>query len=114
MGYGVIDGRGELPMLINGSASGMSWWDLARSAVSPLTQNNPRMLQVSNTDGFTLYKITLMNSPNFHVSLGNRQQFYGVGRQDHHAVRCAEHGRYRSGVFEQCHDHQLLHQRRRR
>jgi uncharacterized protein (TIGR03437 family) len=27
------------------------------------------MLQVSNTNGFTLYKITLRNSPNFHVSL---------------------------------------------
>jgi uncharacterized protein (TIGR03437 family) len=79
MGYGIIDGRGELPMLINGSASSMSWWDLARSAVSPLTQNNPRMLQVSNTNGFTLYKITLMNSPNFHVSLGNDSNFTAWG-----------------------------------
>jgi uncharacterized protein (TIGR03437 family) len=71
MGYGVIDGRGELPMLINGTPSPMSWWDLANSAASPLTQNNPRMVQVSNTNTFTLYKITLMNSPNFHVSLGS-------------------------------------------
>ena len=70
MGYGVIDGRGEKPMLINGAPSSMSWWDLANSAVSPLSQNNPRMLQVSNTNVFTLYKITLMNAPNFHVALG--------------------------------------------
>lgn len=72
MGYGVIDGRGELPMLINGAPSSMSWWDLANlanSAVSPMSQNNPRMLQVSDTNTFTLYKITLMNSPNFHVAL---------------------------------------------
>ncbi|MBS1857400.1 MAG: Ig-like domain repeat protein [Acidobacteria bacterium] len=68
-GYGAIDGRGYAPMLLNGSA-GMTWWDLARSAASPLIQNNPRLLQVSNTNGFTLYKITLRNSPNFHVALG--------------------------------------------
>lgn len=66
MGYGAIDGRGHLPML----GATMTWWDLARSAVSPLTQNNPRMLQVSNTSGFTLYKVTLRNSPNFHVAMG--------------------------------------------
>jgi polygalacturonase len=67
MGYGVIDGRGYLPML----GVSMSWWELARSAAGNLTQNNPRMLQVSNTDGFTLYKVTLKNSPNFHVALGS-------------------------------------------
>ena len=70
MGYGVIDGRGHLPMLIDGVASKISWWQLARQASGNLTQNNPRLLQVHNTDGFTLYKITLKNSPNFHVSLG--------------------------------------------
>ncbi|MBZ5617605.1 MAG: Ig-like domain repeat protein [Acidobacteriia bacterium] len=78
MGYGVIDGRGELPMLLNGTP-GISWWDLANQAVSPLTQNCPRMLQVSNANGFTLYKITLMNSPNFHVSLGTDTNFTAWG-----------------------------------
>jgi len=71
MGYGIIDGRGHLPMLVDGASSGVSWWDLARNAqAQSLNQNNPRMLQVSNTNNFTLYKITLMNSPFFHVSMG--------------------------------------------
>jgi uncharacterized protein (TIGR03437 family) len=80
IGYGVIDGRGELPMLINGTPSGITWWDLARSAATgSLSQNNPRMLQVSNTNNFTLYKITLMNSPNFHVALGTDTNFTAWG-----------------------------------
>jgi hypothetical protein len=70
MGYGAIDGRGQLPMLVNGSP-GVTWWDLARQAQAvSQNQNNPRMLQISNTNGFTLYKITLRNSPNFHVAMG--------------------------------------------
>ena len=76
MGYGVIDGRGHLSMLIDGAPSGTTWWDLANQAnVQNLNQNNPRMIQVSNTDNFTLYKITLMNSPNFHVALGTDTNF---------------------------------------
>jgi polygalacturonase len=73
MGYGTIDGRGELPMMPGGAAGSISWWDLANQANvtgSTVTQNNPRMLQISNTSGFTLYKITLKNSPNFHVAMG--------------------------------------------
>src|SRR5579872_2356015 len=70
MGYGAIDGRGYLPMTPGGAPSSTSWWDLANQAAGSLTQNCPRMLQVSNTNGFTLYKITFMNSPNFHVALG--------------------------------------------
>ncbi len=72
MGYGTIDGRGHLPMLPDGVSSGVSWWDLARQAqAQSLNQNNPRMLQISSTNGFTLYKITLKNSPNFHVAMGS-------------------------------------------
>jgi uncharacterized protein (TIGR03437 family) len=82
MGYGTIDGRGHLPMLINGTPASMSWWDLANAANTPSSvgsQNNPRLLQVSNTDNFTLYKITLMNSPNFHVALGSDTNFTAWG-----------------------------------
>lgn len=80
MGYGIIDGRGELPLLIDGDPSNTSWWDLANQAnVQKLRQNCPRMLQVSNTNNFTLYKITLMNSPNFHVALGNDTNFTAWG-----------------------------------
>ena len=32
MGYGVIDGRGEDKLLVNGTASANSWWDLASQA----------------------------------------------------------------------------------
>jgi uncharacterized protein (TIGR03437 family) len=72
MGFGVIDGRGELPMLVNGAPSGISWWDLARNAGNQgLNQNNPRLLQVNNTNNFTLYKITLMNAPQIHVFLSH-------------------------------------------
>lgn len=79
MGYGTIDGRGELPMLPDGIPAAQSWWDLARSAVSPLSQNCPRLLQVSNTNGFTMYKITLKNSPNFHVAMGSDTNFTAWG-----------------------------------
>ncbi|HXS94437.1 MAG TPA: glycosyl hydrolase family 28 protein [Candidatus Limnocylindrales bacterium] len=73
MGYGTIDGRGYLPMLVNGTP-GVTWWDLANQAnTSGGSQNNPRMIQISNTNGFTLYKITLKNSPNFHVAMGTDQ-----------------------------------------
>lgn len=80
MGYGIIDGRGELPLLIDGAPSNASWWDLANQAnVQRLSQNCPRMLQVNNTSGFTLYKITLMNSPNFHVAMGTDTNFTAWG-----------------------------------
>lgn len=73
MGYGTIDGRGELPMMPGGTAVAGSWWDLANQANvsgSTVTQNCPRMLQITGTNGFTMYKITLKNSPNFHVAMG--------------------------------------------
>jgi polygalacturonase len=79
MGYGAIDGRGHQPMLDGASAAAMSWWDLARAAVSPLTQNCPRLLQVTSSDSVTLYKITLRNSPNFHVSLSYVTNFTAWG-----------------------------------
>jgi hypothetical protein len=80
MGYGTIDGRGELPMILNGTLAPASWWDLANQAnVSGKSQNCPRLIQVSNTNGFTLYKITLMNSPNFHVALGTDTNFTAWG-----------------------------------
>lgn len=71
VGYGVMDGRGYLPVTGEGAPSNTSWWDLANQANGTnQSQNCPRMLQISNTNGFTLYKITLKNSPNFHVSMG--------------------------------------------
>ena len=72
MGYGTIDGRGYMPLLLNGQNGPESWWQLARDADNlGLDQNNPRLINMSKVDRFTLYKIRLMNSPNFHVAIDN-------------------------------------------
>jgi polygalacturonase len=63
MGDGVIDGRGGEKML----GSKFSWWDLAEQARAGGRQQVPRILVTDYADNFTLYRITLKNSPNFHV-----------------------------------------------
>ena len=63
MGDGSIDGRGGAKLL-NGSKS---WWDLAADARGGGRQQVFRLLEVNGSDDFTLYRITLRNSPNFHV-----------------------------------------------
>jgi large repetitive protein len=69
MGYGLIDGRGEDKLLVNGTASANSWWDIANQAnVNGGAQNNFVLLAASKASNFTLYKITLKNSPMFHVT----------------------------------------------
>jgi len=57
MGYGIIDGRGG--QTLNGET--VSWW--TQTPLDP----RPRMIQLVKSDNFTLYKITLQNSPKFHV-----------------------------------------------
>lgn len=80
MGYGTIDGRGYMPMLINGQPGTESWWDIANDAnVNGGSQNNPRLIDMSSADRFTLYKIRLMNSPMFHVDLGQSTNFTAWG-----------------------------------
>jgi polygalacturonase len=64
MGDGTIDGRGGA-MLIGQQ---VSWWDLAQEAkIKNAYQNCPRILVINASRNFTLYRITLKNSPNFHV-----------------------------------------------
>jgi polygalacturonase len=63
MGDGTIDGRGGSKLL--GQAK--SWWDLAEDARPNRRQQVPRILVADHADNFTLYRITLKNSPNFHV-----------------------------------------------
>lgn len=63
MGDGVIDGRGGEKML----GSQYSWWDLAEQARAGGNQQVPRLIVANDSDDFTLYRITLKNSPNFHV-----------------------------------------------
>jgi polygalacturonase len=69
MGYGVIDGRGEDKLLVNGAVSANSWWDIANQAqTNGGNQNNVVLLAASKASNFTLYKITFRNSPMFHVT----------------------------------------------
>jgi polygalacturonase len=73
MGDGVIDGRGGEPLL--GVAKKVTWWDLAEQARAGGSQNNFRLIVLSRCNNFTLYRITLKNSPNFHVAYNSGAGF---------------------------------------
>ncbi len=76
MGEGVIDGRGGAQL----TGKAVSWWDLAQEAkVKDLHQNVPRILMLVYCDRFTLYKITLKDSPNSHVSYSHGDGFTAWG-----------------------------------
>src|SRR5215469_4235056 len=82
MGYGTIDGRGYMKMLLNGQPGPESWWDIANDAnVSGGSQNNPRLINGTSgtVDRLTLYKIRLMNSPMFHVFMDVPTNFTAWG-----------------------------------
>jgi polygalacturonase len=67
MGDGTIDGRGGSKLLVDGNPQGKTWWDLANDARAGGRQQVPRLIQIENSDNFTIYRITLKNSANFHV-----------------------------------------------
>jgi polygalacturonase len=73
MGDGIIDGRGGSKILgpnhlgPTHKDQPVSWWDLAEQARAGGAQQVPRILVADYADNFTLYRITLKNSPNFHV-----------------------------------------------
>src|SRR5579863_2485929 len=71
MGDGVIDGRGGEKLL----GGKVTWWDLAEQARAGGSQNNFRLIVLSRCDNFTLYRITLKNSPNFHVAYNSGSGF---------------------------------------
>jgi polygalacturonase len=62
VGDGIIDGQGGEPNI----GSPQSWWD--QNAGS--SGNSPALIAVKGATNFTLYRITLHNSPKFHVKLG--------------------------------------------
>jgi len=62
VGDGTIDGQGGEPNL----GSSQSWWD--QNAGS--SGDSPALIAVRGATNFTLYRITLHNSPKFHVKLG--------------------------------------------
>jgi polygalacturonase len=75
MGDGTIDGRGWAKVL----GKNQSWWELAEEARKGGSQNCPRIAVIDRCDDFTLYRITLKNSPNFHVSYRNGNGFTAWG-----------------------------------
>ena len=76
MGEGSVDARGGAKLL----GQDVTWWDLAHEAkVKDLQQSVPAMMQLRHADGFTLYKITLRNSPGFHVSINQTDGFTAWG-----------------------------------
>jgi polygalacturonase len=75
MGDGVIDGRGGEKML----GSEDSWWDLAEQAKSGGAQQVFRLIVANDSNNFTLYRITLKNSPNFHVAYDHGDGFTAWG-----------------------------------
>jgi polygalacturonase len=71
MGFGKLDGRGGDALLnaFPSSFAGQSWWGLSSIANGGGNQQNPRFIQMdSGSSNITLYKITIRNSPLFHVS----------------------------------------------
>jgi polygalacturonase len=61
---GLIDGRGDLDLV----GQSVTWWDLANTAKNDgEEQNNPRLIQSNNVNNFTVYDLSLTNSPNFHL-----------------------------------------------
>jgi len=69
MGDGAIDGRGGEPVI----GDTMTWWELEKAYAGKLAA--PRLVQVSNSQSFTLYKVTLRNSGKFHVVIDGTNGF---------------------------------------
>jgi polygalacturonase len=76
MGDGTIDGRGNVKLVGVGKSS----WDLAEDARPGGGQKVSRLIVADHADNFTLYRITLRNSPNFHVVYngGNGFTVWGI------------------------------------
>jgi polygalacturonase len=76
MGDGVIDGRGGAKLL----DKGYSWWALAvKAEPGNVPYSDPRLIDATEADGFVLYRITLHNSPNFHVGVTQTNGFTAWG-----------------------------------
>jgi hypothetical protein len=69
MGGGTIDGRGGEPV----GNTATTWWDLETSYAGKLAA--PRLIQTTGGSDFTLYGVTLKNSPKFHVVIDGTDGF---------------------------------------
>ncbi len=85
MGDGVIDGRGGAKLI----GQDVSWWDLAEQArtnrvkIEQPGHNAPHLLAGERADGLVLYRITLRNSPHFHVLVRRTNGFTAWGVKIH-------------------------------
>jgi polygalacturonase len=76
MGDGAVDGRGGAKLL----DQQVTWWDLAHQAkVEDKNQSVPFLIQVRDSKNFTLYRITLRNSPGYHVAVNQTDGFTAWG-----------------------------------
>jgi polygalacturonase len=81
MGDGVIDGRGGAKLL----GQDISWWGLAvkgeptDALPAGIPYSDPRLISATNADGFTMYRITLHDAPNFHVGVTKTDGFTAWG-----------------------------------
>ena len=76
MGAGAIDGRGGAPIL----GKRISWWELAHQGkVLDRNQKVPGLLVLSQVRDFTLYDITLRDSPRYHVDVRDSNGFTAWG-----------------------------------
>jgi polygalacturonase len=76
MGDGSIDGRGGAKLL----GQNVSWWDLAHEAkITDWQQSVPWLMILRHANRFTLYNITLRNSPGFHVAVNDTDGFTAWG-----------------------------------
>src|ERR1035437_9395568 len=81
MGDGVINGRGGAKLL----GQDISWWGLAvkgeptDARPAGIPYSDPRLISAANADGFTMYRITLHDSPNFHVGVSRTDGFTAWG-----------------------------------
>jgi polygalacturonase len=76
MGEGSVDGRGGATIL----GSDTTWWQLAHTAkVLDRYQKVPGLIELSEVRNFTLYRITLRDSPAHHVVVRNSDGFTAWG-----------------------------------
>ena len=76
MGYGSIDGRGGNKLL----GQDVTWWELAYQAkIDRKRQSVFDLITIHHAKNFTLYKITLRNSPGTHVGIGDTDGFTAWG-----------------------------------
>lgn len=69
VGEGVIDGQGDQPLI----GRDYSWWQLSQSLRETNGSiGNPSLIVVTGATGFVAYKITLVNSPKFHMKIGSK------------------------------------------